>query len=87
MWGGMVVAFPFVFFIEYLRSNLTEMPGLHMVIYGALMILLMIFYPSGLAGMYESVSGKVRSVLRARAFVGEPQVQAPGTTRADVAQE
>jgi len=59
----MVIAFPFVFFIEYLRSNLTELPGLHMVIYGALMILLMILYPAGLAGLYDSVAGKVKSVL------------------------
>ncbi len=63
MWGGMVIAFPFVFFIEYLRSNLTEMPGLHMVIYGALMILLMILYPTGLAGLYSSIAKKVKALL------------------------
>jgi branched-chain amino acid transport system permease protein len=60
MWGGMLVAFPFVFFIEFLRSNLTELPGLHLVIYGVLMILVMIFYPAGLAGLYRWVVEKVR---------------------------
>ena len=60
MWGGMFVAFPFVFFIEFLRSNLTELPGLHLVIYGVLMILVMIFYPAGLAGLYRWVVAKVR---------------------------
>jgi branched-chain amino acid transport system permease protein len=59
LWGGMAVAFPFVFFIEYLRSTLTDLPGLHLVIYGLLMILVMIYYPRGLAGLYEWVKSKL----------------------------
>ena len=61
LWGGVVTAFPFVFFIEFLRSNLTELPGLHLVIYGALMILVMIFYPQGLAGLYRWAVDRMRS--------------------------
>jgi branched-chain amino acid transport system permease protein len=61
MWGGMVVAFPFVFLIEYLRSNLTELPGLHLVLYGLLMVLVMIFYPNGVAGLYAWALNKIRS--------------------------
>ena len=61
MWGGMFVAFPFVFLIEFLRSNLTELPGLHLVLYGLLMVLVMIFYPSGVAGLYAWVVNKFRS--------------------------
>jgi branched-chain amino acid transport system permease protein len=61
MWGGMLVAFPFVFLIEYLRSNLTELPGLHLVLYGLLMVLVMIFYPNGVAGLYTWVVNKIRS--------------------------
>ncbi len=60
MWGGMFIAFPFVFFIEYLRSNLTQLPGLHLVIYGVLMILVMIFYPDGLAGLWNWAMEKIR---------------------------
>ena len=60
MWGGMVLAFPFVFFIEYLRSSLTQLPGLHLVIYGVLMILVMIFYPDGLAGLWNSALERIR---------------------------
>lgn len=63
MWGGIVLAFPFVFFIEFLRSNLTGLPGLHLVIYGALMVLVMIFYPDGLAGLYRWVVGKLKPLL------------------------
>jgi len=61
LWGGMAIAFPFVFFIEYLRSNFTDLPGLHLVIYGILMILVMIYYPSGLAGVYNWAKDKLMS--------------------------
>ena len=61
LWGGMAIAFPFVFFIEYLRSNFTDLPGLHLVIYGILMILVMIYYPSGLAGVYYWAKDKLLS--------------------------
>ena len=44
------IAFPFIFLIEYLRSSLTDLPGLQLVIYGVLMIVVMIYYPAGLAG-------------------------------------
>ncbi len=60
MWGGMLVAFPFVFIIEQLRSNLTQLPGLHLVIYGVLMIVVMIFYPDGVAGLVKWVKDKLR---------------------------
>jgi branched-chain amino acid transport system permease protein len=61
LWGGIAVAFPFVFFIEFLRSNLTELPGLHLVIYGVLMILVMVYYPDGLAGVYTWLAAKINS--------------------------
>ncbi|MBS3783224.1 MAG: branched-chain amino acid ABC transporter permease [Anaerolineae bacterium] len=60
MWGGMVVAFPFVFLIEQLRSNLTGLPGFHLVLYGVLMITVMIFYPDGVAGLVDWVRGLIR---------------------------
>jgi branched-chain amino acid transport system permease protein len=59
LWGGIAVAFPFVFFIEYIRSNLTDLPGLHLVIYGILMILIMIYYPSGFSGFFDWAKGKI----------------------------
>lgn len=62
LWGGMVIAFPFVFFIEFLRSNFTELPGLHLVIYGLLMIVVMIFYPDGMVGLYRWAVAKIKSL-------------------------
>lgn len=63
LWGGIAVAFPFVFFIEYLRSNLTELPGLHLVIYGVLMILVMIYYPAGFSGFFDWIKAKVMNLV------------------------
>lgn len=63
LWGGMAVAFPFVFFIEYLRSNLSQLPGLHLVIYGVLMVLIMIYYPDGFSGFWTWIKIKVKSLF------------------------
>jgi branched-chain amino acid transport system permease protein len=66
LWGGVAFAFPFIFFIEYLRSNLTNLPGLQLVIYGVLMMLVMIYYPAGLSGLYYWAEAKVRTMLSRR---------------------
>jgi branched-chain amino acid transport system permease protein len=76
LWGGMAVAFPFVFFIEALRSNLTDLPGLHLVIYGVLMILVMVYYPDGLAGLYNWAKTKLAAVLSRGAQSPPPQAEA-----------
>ena len=60
LWGGIAVAFPFVFLIELLRTNFSDLPGLHLVIYGVLMIVIMIYYPGGLAGFYDWIKSKVQ---------------------------
>ncbi len=58
LWGGAAVAFPFIFLIEMLRSNLSELPGLHLIIYGLLLIVVMIFYPGGFAALYRQLADK-----------------------------
>lgn len=60
LWGGMVVAFPFVFLTEYIRSNFTNLPGLHLIIYGVLMIMVMTYYPGGLANLYYWLTARLR---------------------------
>jgi branched-chain amino acid transport system permease protein len=60
LWGGAFVAFPFIFAMEMLRSNLSELPGLNLVIYGLLLILVMIFYPGGFAQFYKSIEALIR---------------------------
>lgn len=59
LWGGAFIAFPFIFFIETLRSNLTDLPGLHLVIYGLLLIIVMIFYPGGFAQLYNDIADRL----------------------------
>jgi branched-chain amino acid transport system permease protein len=59
LWGGAFIAFPFIFFIETLRSNLSELPGLHLVIYGLLLIVVMIFYPGGFAQLYNDLADRL----------------------------
>jgi branched-chain amino acid transport system permease protein len=66
LWGGVALSFPFIFFIEYLRSNTSALPGLHLVIYGVLMIVVMVFYPDGLAGLYYYVAAKVKTYFANR---------------------
>ena len=66
LWGGVALAFPFIFFIEFLRSNTSALPGLHLVIYGVLMIVVMIFYPAGLSGLYYAAAAKVKSYFKNR---------------------
>jgi ABC-type branched-subunit amino acid transport system permease subunit len=43
-----------------MRSNMTEMPGLHLVIYGLLLIAVMIFYPGGFAEFYRKAARWVK---------------------------
>ena len=64
LWGGIAIAFPFVFFIEFLRSNLSSLPGIHMVIYGVLMVSIMIYYTNGFSGFYFWAAAKVKGFFR-----------------------
>lgn len=70
LWGGVAFAFPFVFFIEYLRSSLANLPGLQLVIYGVLMMVVMIYYPAGLSGIYYWAQAKIRTLIARCSAVG-----------------
>jgi branched-chain amino acid transport system permease protein len=52
LWGGVIVAFPMVFLMETITAHWTELPGLQFIIYGVLLILTMIYYPLGIAGVF-----------------------------------
>jgi branched-chain amino acid transport system permease protein len=53
LWGGAVVAFPFIFIMEIVRSSLTNLPGLNLIIYALVLILVMIYYPGGFSYFYD----------------------------------
>ena len=75
IWGGALVAFPFIFMIETLRSNLTALPGLHLVIYGLLLVIVMVFYPGGVAQLYYMAPVYLR---RLRYRLGQSRVGRSG---------
>ncbi len=53
LWGGAVIAFPFIFIMEIIRSSLSNLPGLNLIIYALVLILVMIYYPGGFAYFYD----------------------------------
>lgn len=54
LWGGAAVAFPFIFLMEIIRSTLSHLPGLNLIIYALVLILVMIYYPGGFSFFYDT---------------------------------
>lgn len=54
LWGGAVIAFPFIFIMEIIRSTLSNLPGLNLIIYALLLILVMIYYPGGFSYFFDA---------------------------------
>lgn len=61
LWGGAAIAIPFLIAMEFIRSSASNLPGLHLVIYGLILILVMVYYPDGMAGVYDKVFGKPKN--------------------------
>ncbi len=54
LWGGAAIAFPFIFAMELIRSSLSNLPGLNLLLYGLLLIVVMIYYPGGFAAFFDT---------------------------------
>ena len=63
LWGGAAIAFPFILAMELIRSSLSSLPGLHLVIYGVLLIVVMIYYPGGFAAFFDTYIRKPKNKL------------------------
>ena len=61
LWGGAAIAFPFILAMELIRSSLSNLPGLHLVIYGVLLIVVMIYYPGGFAQFFDTYIRKPKN--------------------------
>jgi branched-chain amino acid transport system permease protein len=61
LWGGAAVAFPFIFAMELVRSSLSNLPGLNLLLYGLLLILVMIYYPGGFAAFFNATFRKYKN--------------------------
>ncbi len=55
LWGAAVVAFPLSVGVEYIKTQLSTLPGIHLVLYGLLLIVVMIYRPGGVAGALRSL--------------------------------
>lgn len=60
LWGGALVAFPLVIGVELLRTQFADVPGLHLVLYGLLLILVMIYRPGGVAAFLRGLEARLR---------------------------
>jgi len=71
LWGPAAIAFPLIFITEWLRANLDRFPGLDLVIYGVVLILVMVYYPGGFAALVSALRARVTRPGRA---AGLPRV-------------
>ena len=59
LWGPAVIAFPLMVITGLLQAQLASLPGLELVLYGLLLILVMIFRPAGFAGLVTSAANRI----------------------------
>lgn len=55
LWGAAVVAFPLSIGVEWVKVQFSTLPGVHLVLYGLLLIIVMIYRPGGVAGLARSL--------------------------------
>jgi len=67
LWGPAIIAYPLTIGVEVLRTQFSNLPGLHLVLYGVLLIVVMIFWPSGFAGVVRSAGTRLEARWMARA--------------------
>ena len=60
LWGGAAIAFPFIIVMELIRSSLSNLPGLNLLLYGLLLIVVMIYYPGGFVAFFNTYLRKPR---------------------------
>ena len=70
LWGGAAIAFPFIFAMELIRSSLSNLPGLNLLLYGLLLILVMIYYPGGFAQFFDTYIRKSKNRMMDYFFNG-----------------
>ena len=67
LWGPAIIAFPLTIAVELLRTQFSNLPGLHLVLYGLLLIIVMIFAPSGFAGGVRKLGARLEARWAAKA--------------------
>jgi branched-chain amino acid transport system permease protein len=76
LWGPAIIAFPMSIAVELTKVQFASLPGLYLVFYGLLLVLVMLFRPDGFAGIIRSLGHRIDG--------GDPQptvpLPAPGTS-------
>jgi branched-chain amino acid transport system permease protein len=55
LWGAAVVAFPLSIGVEWVKVQFATLPGVHLVLYGLLLIIVMVYRPGGVAAAVRSL--------------------------------
>jgi branched-chain amino acid transport system permease protein len=71
LWGGAAIAIPFVFAMEMVRSVFSDYPGLNLIFYGLFLIVIMIYYPGGVAQFYSFLTERFKNSRWVRLAVGK----------------
>ncbi len=58
LWGPGAIAIPFTVLMEQVRSAFSNLAGLHLIIYGIILIIVMIYYSGGVALAYDTYLAK-----------------------------
>ena len=61
LWGGLFAAIPFVYGTELVRSFFSKYPGINLVLYGFFLLMVMIYYPGGIARVYQKTLGQSKN--------------------------
>jgi len=70
LWGGLFAAIPFIYGTELVRSFFSKYSGLNLLLYGVFLMLVMIYYPGGVAKIYDRLLGRSNNSL-IRWFTGK----------------
>jgi branched-chain amino acid transport system permease protein len=66
LWGPAIAAYPLTIGVELLRTQFSNLPGLHLVLYGLLLIVVMIYWPRGFAGVVRDIGARLQARWEAR---------------------
>lgn len=78
LWGGAFIAFPFIIAMELIRSSLSGLPGLNLVLYGLFLILVMLYYPGGFAQFYRDYLVRPKNRIYRYMMIGSEKREEEG---------
>jgi branched-chain amino acid transport system permease protein len=59
LWGAALVAFPLTVGMELVKAQLSNYPGFQLILYGLLLVLVMVFKPTGVAGIIRDIGARL----------------------------